>query len=475
MASGSGSDRNWLRSAIFLYSIFISINASSQIKTAEFKPGFIIDTVKCIDDSSQSYALYLPSGYDAKKRWPVVYMFEPGARGALPLQNFSKAAEKYGYILLCSNNSKNGPWDPIFEAGNAMMNDSQKRFSIDTDRIYTSGFSGGARAASAVAVLIGKTAGVIGCGAGLARESKYQPGKDAGFTYVSLVGDCDMNWLEVNNLKKRLDELQIPNKLIIFSGTHEWPPEDAILKAFDWLELQAMKKGLETRSDTLIRSIYTNLIQKAQHNEKTGKFYESYRIYSDMIQDFDGLIDMTEINTKASELVELKSVKTAIRNEQDIADKETKQQMVCLEAIRNNTNNSLDSASAVWWKSEIKYLNGLVKNQDSTKSNMGKRLKQLIIYGCYEDGNTYKRNYQYQKAIAVHEILAIAMPDEKYPFFELAKEYAILGDLKESLKNLQKAVDNGYNDLDAINKEVAFEKIRTDDDFQKILNKIKPE
>jgi hypothetical protein len=71
----------------------------------------------------------------------------------------------------------------------------------------------------------------------------------------------------------------------------------------------------------------------------------------------------------------------------------------------------------------------------------------------------------------VHEILAIAMPDDEYPFFELAKEYAILGDTRESLRNLQKAIDNGFDDIDKINSEPAFQGMKDNRDFQKIVQK----
>ncbi|MCX6234099.1 MAG: hypothetical protein NT175_05140 [Bacteroidetes bacterium] len=464
-----------MRKIIFFINLFITVTLSSQTSSTAFTPGVIIDTVWCDSDPQQSYALYLPSGYNPSQKWPVVYIFEPGARGALPLQSFSKAAETYGYILICSNNSQNGPWDPIFKAGDAMMKDSQKKFSINTDRIYTCGFSGGARAASTVAVLTGKVAGVIGCGAGLAREPKYQPGINATFSFVGMVGDCDMNYLEVTNLQDKLTELRISNKLIIFSGTHEWPPEKAAIQAFDWLELQAMRKNLIPRNDSVIQILFDKNLLNAQHEEKAGNFYQSYRIYNDMATDFEELMDISAIKNKVAELGELKSVKAAIKDEEDFAQRETKQQLLCLEAIRDHTNGTLDSAAIEWWKSEIKYLNSLVRSSDSVKSKMGKRLKQMIIYGCYEDGNTYKRNYQYQKAIVVHEILAIVMPDDEHPFFELAKEYAILGESRESLRNLQKAIDNGFNDIDKINSEPAFQGMKDNRDFQKIVKKLIPE
>src|SRR5215831_19219414 len=76
------------------------------------KPGAIAPKVVCATHPEQSYALYLPSAYTPKKRWPIIYIFDPVARGMVPTQIIKDAAEQYGYILATSNNSKNGPWKP---------------------------------------------------------------------------------------------------------------------------------------------------------------------------------------------------------------------------------------------------------------------------------------------------------------------------------------------------------------------------
>ena len=61
----------------------------SIIAHAQFQKGEVIDSVYCSHDKSQSYALYLPSGYSPDKSWPGVYFFEPAARGRLPLDMYS--------------------------------------------------------------------------------------------------------------------------------------------------------------------------------------------------------------------------------------------------------------------------------------------------------------------------------------------------------------------------------------------------
>jgi hypothetical protein len=44
-------------------------------------PGQVIEKVVCEGSPDESYALYLPSNYTPSKRWPIIYAFDPGARG----------------------------------------------------------------------------------------------------------------------------------------------------------------------------------------------------------------------------------------------------------------------------------------------------------------------------------------------------------------------------------------------------------
>ena len=128
------------------------IPAPVTAEVGKFEHGKIIEKVPCAQRPEQSYALYLPSNYSASRSWPVVYSFDPGARGSFALQLQKAAAERYGFILAASNNSRNGPWKPQFEAAQAMVQDTHEELSIDDRRMYLAGFSGGARVAAQIAL-----------------------------------------------------------------------------------------------------------------------------------------------------------------------------------------------------------------------------------------------------------------------------------------------------------------------------------
>ena len=90
--------------------LFLSINIQPDIR--QYMPkiqekGIIVDTIKCKSNPKFSYALYLPTNYSDVVKWPVIFVFDPGARGKVGVSGFVQAAEKLGFIIVCSNNSRN--------------------------------------------------------------------------------------------------------------------------------------------------------------------------------------------------------------------------------------------------------------------------------------------------------------------------------------------------------------------------------
>ena len=79
-----------------------------------------------------------------EKKFPCIYFFDAHARGSLPVRTYKDLAEKYGFVLIGSNISKNGTeWQVTNDGVKVLMEDTRSRINIDPKRIYTSGFSGG--------------------------------------------------------------------------------------------------------------------------------------------------------------------------------------------------------------------------------------------------------------------------------------------------------------------------------------------
>src|SRR6185436_18956147 len=145
--------------------------------------------------------------------------FHPGARGRQMVEKYQAAAEQYGYIVAGSNTSRNGPWSVSMTAVHAVSTDLGQRFSIDAERLYLTGLSGGARVAMMVALGKNNIAGVIASSAGFPDS---QPRASVPFAVFGTAGTEDFNYIEMRQLDRKLTS---PHRLVVFDGGHTLPPE----------------------------------------------------------------------------------------------------------------------------------------------------------------------------------------------------------------------------------------------------------
>jgi poly(3-hydroxybutyrate) depolymerase len=183
-------------------------------------PAADIVDMTCEADSAQRYALYLPPNYSPAREWKVIFAFDAGARGRIAVEHLAAGAEKYGYIVAGSYNSRNGPWDVSLHAAEAMQADVTKRYRIDPKRIYTAGQSGGARVAMQIA-MDGKIAGVIASSAGFPDPSNAP--NALAFPVFGTAGTEDFNYVEMREFDRQLTS---PHRVEIFDGGHTWLPAD---------------------------------------------------------------------------------------------------------------------------------------------------------------------------------------------------------------------------------------------------------
>src|SRR5215208_1689070 len=274
--------------------------ARAVTQTNSIPRGQIVERIEALNDSSQSYALYLPSNYTPDRKWPVLYAFDPGARGRVPVERFQEAADKYGWIVLGSNNSRNGPWNVVVNAWNAMLTDTHQRFAIDDERMYATGFSGGARAAVRIAAGCKCLAGVMANGAGF--PSDLAPSPQMHFVFFGAAGVDDFNYPELKSLDEPLTKAGIIHRVQTFDGRHEWPPVSVATAAVEWMDLQAIKAGKRPRDDGFVSAIWQQLLSDARALEESKKYHEAYQLYLDLVASFNGLRDVAQIETKVNQL-----------------------------------------------------------------------------------------------------------------------------------------------------------------------------
>jgi predicted esterase len=452
--------------------------------------GQIIDKVTCARDPAQSYSLYLPSNYDPARKWPVLYAFDPGARGRVPVERFREAAERFGWIIAGSNNSRNGSMQASIDAWNGMTRDTADRFSINGARVYATGFSGGARVATFFSIQCGDClTGIIAVGAGFPEGTG--PSARTRLAFFGAAGIEDFNFAELKLLDEQLSRVNTPHLIATFAGRHEWLPSSLAIEALAWMELMAIRSGVRERDETLIESLWNEKLKQASELENSGKPYEAYQVYLALSSSFKDLREVAVINRKLDQLRTNREVQDAARDEQQEIKKQREFEgqisslVAATERVKvpddggSSLRNSQVSDEGIDPSMRLRAILNDLRRQSKAEQDSGtRRVARRVISGQYlalfERGSDSLQNKKrYNDAVWFFTVATQIDPDRAGGFYYLAWAYSAKGDKKQSLKALQAAVDKGFSDAAALAANKAFDSLRDDPQYQKIISAIK--
>ncbi len=432
--------------------------------------GTVVPKVVTLAKSSQSYALYLPSSYRAAKRWPIVYVFDPGANGSVPVELMKDGAERYGYIVVGSNNSRNGPWSIEAEAAEAVLQDTQERFPVDRHRVYFAGFSGGARVAASVAQLCKCAAGALLNGAGFQPETSATPGTR--FAVFAAVGMIDFNYGELVQLDDRLEKLGYPHFLLRFDGPHQWASKEAMAEALAWFRLQAMKNGLEERDPSFIAAEAGRESQRAGALEQSGDLYAAWKEYRQAAETLAGLADDTALRAHTEALGKDEAVRAGAKSEsREFADQQqlTNPILVGLSGLQENRPEARREVEGL-----ILDLRGRSEREKRPEKLRVLQRSLAGVLGLAMDTGMEQLldKKDPHRALEYFELACDANPDSVWALTELAVAKASVGDRKGALEALRHARSKTKNPVGFtawLKDEPALAKLRGTPEFNAFL------
>ena len=433
-------------------------------------PGQIANVV-CASDANQSYALYLPSNYTVTKRWPIIYFFDPGGRGRRPLDLYKDLAETYGFVFAGSNNSRNFSGDES-QAVNAIWQDTHVRLSLDERRVYSSGFSGGARVAGAMALSSpGQISGVIAHGAGYPiRHSSTDK-----LLYFFAVGDKDFNWPEVITVGHERERNGLPYRVRVYSGSHQWATASVMEDAVQWLQLRAMQAGDLPRDNAFIDRQFQKLQKEADDAGEAHDALAQLAAYRSMASDFIGLREMNAATAKLAVLKQSVAVKAALKNEQEEISDQLRIEREISPKLRTYESGDVSDPNAL--RVEIvQAMNGL-KDQAAHAKHEAERLvlqrafQDMVVEGM-ENGQQEFEAKHFDKAESCFDLMQ-QISDDPWPMLMLAETRAAMGSKKQALKDLREAVRRGLKDAGILESDKQLQVLNTEPGFQKLLAELR--
>ncbi|CAN5334004.1 hypothetical protein BH09BAC5_BH09BAC5_18610 [soil metagenome] len=406
-------------------------------------------------DPSNSFSVYLPADFDSAKKYPVVIFFDAHANGKLPLTNYKDIAEKWGYIFVGSNSSKNGlDMQTTKNIGEGLLNEIKNILPVDPNEILLCGFSGGARVAAFMAAGRPEVKGVI-CNS--AAPQAPLPGK----IYVGLAGLGDMNYLEMKTFSERQQTNNSPHDLLVFDGKHEWAPEammeDALLIATSYHGVKTMSP----RDSTMSVALAKNLLQAAIEIKSTSSLIEStyLEIGIKYSRDYGNPTELVNTNDL---LRKSPAYNKDVSNWMNAEKEESK--------LQQEIGNSLLSEDTTWWKQNSPRL--FESGKDGADKFMHQRSRGYASLMCYSYANQAFKSGNLHAAEKLVTVYSIVDPTNSEWAYMKATLFVQLNLNEYAFAALNKAIELGFNDKNRLLNDPVFASLRGDEKFAAILGKL---
>lgn len=371
-------------------------------------PG-ITGNVICDNNAKYSYKIYLPSSYTSSKKFALVMMFDAHKRSKLPLKLYNKLADKYQYILVCSDQAENGlNIEEYRSIGNAILTDVFSKFSVDTNEVYTCGFSGGARVAADFAIYNTHVKSVIMNSAGfdpLMFNNKQ-------INLVGLGGIDDFNLFEMYQSFQGIfyNKVHQPSLFLMFNGKHDWAPEISMDLAFDFI------------------------FSKTQKNNNTAN--EADEEFARITQELKPTFQEENI----------------LRN-------------VYIDKLMNIIDIE-------WWTKEVNSINAKSNVCSGDKKAMYNRVLGILSLYCYSNTQAAIKSEQIDKAVYFSKLYQLIDPLNAEWAYLQALIAAKKNEKNACLNLLETAAQLKFNDRARMTNQPEFSRFRNDSKFVQITNTI---
>jgi predicted esterase len=413
-------------------------------------------------DSLSYYSYYIPESYNGKDRFPVLFFLDPHGDGTLPLKNYQKLADKYGYILIGSQTIKNGlSGSYSFSTFQMLLNESQSRFLIDSKRLFIAGFSGGAKLAIIFAQQLTQISGVIACGGSIPLSSDYQPT----FHYIGIIGTADFNYLEAQQTYSLFDQKGIDYTSISFAGKHQWPPLVEFDLAFAGMELYCIKTDRAAKNQKMLDSLWKQMQDSIKNKESKQDLISQMLILRQTERWFNGIRNIDQLISQQTSLTQNPQFAYQVNKRQGLLQKEI--------MLRSEFIKAIDQKDLDWWNAEINRFKETSLNADKEVGFIGQRLLNYISMVSFmltkNDLDDAKLDDAFKK-IQIYERVDAQNPDV---YLMYSRYYLLSGDKLKMVQSFNKALALGFISWEQYSNENSWKSLFSEAEIQQLNNKEK--
>ena len=451
--------------------------ALAQTDGIVLKKGIVQDSVRINDSIPESMAVFLPSSYDPSKTWPILFAIDMEGKAKQVVHMFREVAEEQGYLVMASNHIR----DSLSITQNMfitsrMFNAAQGLFSINKDRVYTAGFSSGAKFASLIPSIFKPVRGVISCGSGVAFKELLDP---VSFEFIGIVGRSDFSYSDMMDTqgayetsRKKRGGGRFNNYLMVFDGGHEWPEKTYLGRSLEIFTLAAMRQGTIGKDPEFIQKIYNRDLSSLNAHTGNNDFSGAVLVLDEMQTKFKGLYDLREVTKRRKVLTKEKGYIAENRKSNRYFQKE----YFIKQEYQYNLNDdvlSLNYNNLGWWNYQMSKIKERVNSTDPYEKEMGERLLGYLN-ALVEDNINLELDQDPVNDEALSflwMVKTITAPKEFRNYLNIISDSAKYEDFGTALFYLEELLKNGYEDKASLYSLENTALLRITPEFNAIVDK----
>jgi hypothetical protein len=427
------------------YFIFLFFSFSSMYAQQTISNGVVVQAVQLESGTDETFAIYLPRGYDETKTYPTVFMFEASGNGAVAVQQFTIAAELTGSIIVAPNVAVNDTLPVGLKKSAAFINAIYDRFAVDKSRMILAGNGKGALLASTSAHLTTDVWGVIAMDDAFVDLSLL--GKTKKTQFVILNADEGANYYKLNTMGTLLRGKGVLAGFYAYEGTEKLPQSGYLASALT---------SLLIRSNTTVEQLqafYQNDLAFGDLLFKQRKPLAAHSFVNGLKSKYKRRIE--DLSVQKELFKKIKSSKSyKVQRNQRSAVREAEILMAedFSYYLEEDVNNAyFDNLS--WWNYQMGELDAKI---DST-ARYGQERKAAIRLKKYVQGATEAKFQNIKKGpskiaqlLFVNVLRTLVDPNNQDAFLQAISYSAQEGDVNAAFFYLEELLKMGYTDYEAL-------------------------
>jgi len=433
------------------------------------KKGVIQDSVRVGELATESFALFVPSDYDAQTRWPLLMVFDMQGKTRRAMAMYQATAENHGFIMVGSNAVRDTlAISDNIERTTRMIATVQSILSVDARRMYTTGFKAGGKMAALVPVFIKAVRGVVSLGASLPNSELLSIQNR--YHYIGIVGEEDFNYTNMLDVRKTLNTLRYPNHLLVFNGGEQWPGPIWIDRAFRYLKFAEMATGVIPRDTAVILAGLEKDMSGFQQMINSGALRRAEPYLNDMIQVYRPHLDIDSLRNLRKSLRKDKKFRLLNRQFGNYKFRETLLRddyayYMEEDALSYNYNN------LGWWQFQMEKLNEYLASPILEEKRMGVRLKGFVNALVEDNLALAEEQADPEGRLLLWMLKTITDPSDHEYYLKVIQESARIEEFGTALFYVEEAFKNGFKDVDRLNQLEHTALLRITTQYRELLDK----